>query len=91
MTERPRRGWTRSFLRAGPAPFFFLGLTAWAYATVLTVTDGDFVYPLDDPYIHLAVAENLTQGHYGLNLAEPSSPASSVVWPGLLALGLALG
>ncbi|MEL6445888.1 MAG: hypothetical protein AAFR95_15680 [Bacteroidota bacterium] len=91
MTERSRRDWTRSLLRAGPAPFFFLGLTAWAYAAALTVTDGDFVYPLDDPYIHLAVAENLTQGHYGLNLAEPSSPASSVVWPGLLALGLIAG
>ena len=45
MTERSRRDWTRSLLRAGPAPFFFLGLTAWAYAAALTVTDGDFVYP----------------------------------------------
>ncbi|MEM6785761.1 MAG: hypothetical protein AAF624_18720, partial [Bacteroidota bacterium] len=81
----------RSVLRVGAAPALFLSLTLWATLRVVGVTGGAFVYPLDDPYIHLAVAENLTQGHYGLNLAEPSSPASSVVWPWLLALGLAVG
>lgn len=43
------------------------------------------VYVLDDPYIHLAMAENLLRGHYGVNLGEYSSPSSSVIWPLLLA------
>jgi hypothetical protein len=46
---------------------------------------GHFQYPMDDPYIHLALAENLAHGHYGLNPGEPSSPSSSILWPLLLA------
>jgi len=45
---------------------------------------GVFTYTLDDPYIHLALAENLAHGHYGINPGEPSSPSSSIVWPFLL-------
>ncbi|MEM8599703.1 MAG: hypothetical protein AAGF99_07270 [Bacteroidota bacterium] len=87
----PRRSPASALVRAAAAPVLFLGLAFWAALRVVDATGGAFVYPLDDPYIHLAVAENLAQGHYGLNLATPSSPASSVVWPGLLAAGLALG
>ncbi len=47
--------------------------------------DGVFTYTLDDPYIHLALAENLAHGHYGINAGEASSPSSSIVWPFLLA------
>ena len=47
--------------------------------------DGHFVFSLDDPYIHLALAENIARGHYGINLDAPSSPSSSIVWPFLLA------
>ncbi|HEX9669076.1 MAG TPA: hypothetical protein VGC93_06280, partial [Thermoanaerobaculia bacterium] len=42
-------------------------------------------YTLDDPYIHLALAENIARGHYGINLSEPSSPSSSILFPFLLA------
>ena len=48
--------------------------------TLLGINDGKFVYTLDDPYIHFAVAENLLNGHYGVNATEPSAPSSSVVW-----------
>ncbi|MCA0041899.1 hypothetical protein [Celeribacter litoreus] len=43
-------------------------------------------YALDDPYIHLALAENLLHGHYGINPGEVASPSSSILYPFLLAL-----
>ncbi len=46
--------------------------------------DGHFVYTLDDPYIHLALSENIAQGHYGINRNEFTAPSSSVLWPFLL-------
>ncbi len=55
-----------------------LGLTLW-------LNGGRFAYTLDDAYVHLALAENIPLGHYGLNLEEPSSPSSSILWPFLLA------
>jgi hypothetical protein len=44
-----------------------------------------FSYTLDDPYIHLALAQGIMQGNYGINPAEITSPSSSVIWPFLLA------
>lgn len=43
-------------------------------------------YTLDDPYIHLALARNILDGHYGINAGEWSSPSSSILWPFMLAL-----
>ena len=48
---------------------------------ILSLNDGKLVYTLDDPYIHLAVAENIPRGTYGVNLGEPSAPSSSIVYP----------
>lgn len=45
---------------------------------------GAFDYPLDDPYIHLAIAEMIAQGGYGVNMQELSSPGSSALYPLLL-------
>ena len=53
-------------------------------AAVLYCTGGHFTYTLDDPYIHLALAQKIGQGHYGINLSEPSAPSSSVLWPLLM-------
>jgi hypothetical protein len=53
--------------------------------TILHRDDGVFTYSLDDPYIHLALAENLAHGHYGINPGEAASPSSSILWPLLLA------
>lgn len=56
-------------------------ITAGIFAT----NGGVFVYTLDDPYIHLAVAENLyVYSNYGINPAEFSTPSSSMLWPLLL-------
>jgi len=56
----------------------------WA---ILHRNGGVFTYTLDDPYIHLALAEKIAQGHYGINSGEASAPSSSIVWPFLLAPG----
>ena len=63
---------------------FYLIVVVGLVAGVLLATGGHFVYALDDPYIHLAMAENIAQGHYGINAGEFSSPSSSIVWPFLL-------
>ena len=69
-----------------------LFVVAVEFALILWTTNGQFTYTLDDPYIHLALAENLARfGHYGLNLQDYSSPSSSILWPLLLVPFLALG
>ena len=57
----------------------------------LGLTDGRLIYTLDDPYISLAVAENILHGGYGINPDEYSSPSSSIVYPWLLAITEWLG
>ena len=48
--------------------------------------DGNFVYALDDPYIHLDLARQIaTTGLYGVNPGEYAAPSSSIIWPFLLA------
>lgn len=44
-----------------------------------------FEYPLDDVYIHLAMAEQIANGGYGVNAGEYASAASSPLYPFLLA------
>ena len=67
-------------------------VVAFELALILWTTQGNFTYTLDDPYIHLALAENLARfGHYGLNLEEYSSPSSSILWPLLLVPLLQIG
>ncbi|MDO8548804.1 MAG: hypothetical protein Q7S39_01455 [Ignavibacteria bacterium] len=53
--------------------------------TILILNSGLIVYTTDDAYIHLALAENILKGHYGVNLQEYSSPSSSILWPLILA------
>ena len=55
------------------------------------LTDGSFYFTLDDPYIHLSVAEQILRGEYGVNQGEYSSPSSSILYPFLLALPLFAG
>lgn len=62
-----------------------VGVVLLQCLAILRLNSGVLVYVLDDPYIHLAMAENLLRGHYGVNLGEYSSPSSSAMWPFLLA------
>jgi hypothetical protein len=59
---------------------------------VASVVQCDFrlVFALDDAYIHLAVADQILSGGYGVNVGEYSSPSSSIIWPYFLALTEAL-
>lgn len=55
---------------------------------IFSFTGGHFSYTLDDPYIHLAMAEALAVGHYGINQGEITAPSSSVIWPFLFVPGV---
>jgi hypothetical protein len=63
----------------------FLFLFLLEFLGILFLNDGKFVYTLDDAYIHLAVAEEIARGHYGVNAHEFSAPCSSALWPFLIA------
>jgi hypothetical protein len=60
--------------------FILMGITL----LILEQTEWHFTYTLDDPYIHLKLAQNILSGHYGLNLSEYSAPSSSILWSFLL-------
>lgn len=51
----------------------------------LIITEGNLTYTLDDPYIHLALARQIADGHYGLQAGAYAAPSSSIIWPFLLA------
>lgn len=55
-------------------------------AVAMSRNGWSFEYPLDDVYIHLAMAEQIAAGGYGVNAGEFASAASSPFYPFLLAL-----
>ena len=64
---------------------FLLCLIAAELIFILKLNNGLLVYTLDDPYIHLALGENIRHGHYGINTGELSAPSSSILWPFIIA------
>lgn len=89
VTSPPRRG--AAFLRtvgpAGVASGVLLALVAWFVRRALVLNDGQWVYPIDDAYGHLAVAKHLVRdGLWSYSAANGfDSGISSLVWPLLLA------
>lgn len=63
------------------------GQTFWAWQA----TGGANLYPLDDTYIHLAMARELLNGNWGLEPGRFANASSSPLYPVLLALGHSLG
>jgi hypothetical protein len=55
------------------------------FMAILWLNSRMLVFTLDDAYIHLALAENIRHGHYGVNINEFSAPSSSILWPFLIA------
>lgn len=73
-------------------PILLLWLSLFMVELVASISlcDGRLVFTLDDPYIHLAVADHILSGGYGVNGSEFSSPSSSIIWPYLIAVAEAL-
>jgi hypothetical protein len=86
MNPERKRSLERTDLRIlmMAAAGLYLVLVALTFFRIKALNDGHFVYALDDPYIHLALSEQIAHGHYGINPGEASSPSSSVIWPFLL-------
>jgi hypothetical protein len=55
-------------------------------SNVTRYTHGIFMYPFDDTFIHLTIADNLLKGNWGVNPNEFSSASSSILYTLLLAL-----
>lgn len=79
----------RSILRHQPAAFvslLFCLIILAMYFAISRQTGGMFVYPLDDSYIHLALARTLIQSHtWGIDRSHFASTSSSPGWTVLLA------
>lgn len=76
--------WRRVLLPAG-------AMLCAEFLAILVINGGHFNFALDDPYIHLAMAEEILHGHYGINPGEPAAAASSILFPVLLAPFVAIG
>jgi hypothetical protein len=74
-------------LNAAMTAALSLILLGWA----ILRCDGRLIFSLDDPYIHLSMAEQIARGEYGINPGEPASASSSILYPFLLAPAVALG
>lgn len=58
---------------------------------MLGLTGGQLVYPLDDAYIHMAIAKNVAlHGVWGVSAEHFSATSSSPLWTALLSLAYAL-
>lgn len=55
-------------------------------AAVMNQTEGVFMYPLDDPFIHMEIAANLAfHSNWGINPTEFASASSSILYTLILA------
>jgi hypothetical protein len=53
--------------------------------SILRLNHGTFIYSMDDPYIGLALSDQIRHGNYGMNTGLHAAPASSILYPLLLA------
>ncbi|MGC4061879.1 MAG: hypothetical protein QM749_13935 [Aquabacterium sp.] len=80
----PRTGdtWTSMWWRHGLGALLVTGALFW----LSMGSGGVFSYPLDDTYIHMALARTLaTSGVWGLSPQVPAAASSSPLWTMLLA------
>lgn len=55
------------------------------FLSILKLNKGTFIYSMDDPYIGLALSDQIRHGNYGMNNGLPAAPDSSILYPFLLA------
>jgi hypothetical protein len=55
------------------------------FQQVLSHTKNVYIYPFDDTYIHLTIADNLLRGNWGINPGQFVSASSSVLYTLILA------
>jgi len=55
------------------------------FVSILRLNQGVFVYSLDDAYIELALSDQIRHGNYGMTAGLHAAPASSILYPFLLA------
>ncbi len=65
---------------------FLFSIIIIEFVAILILNNGILVYTLDDAYIHMALAENIHNWHYGVNATEFSAASSSILWPLIIAL-----
>lgn len=66
-----------------------IGHTLLMYRAALKHTGGNISYPVDDTFIHLALAKHLAlDGTYGIAANQFAATSSSVGWPILLSLAI---
>jgi hypothetical protein len=53
--------------------------------SIMKLNDGTFLYTMDDPYITLAISDQISHGNYGVNTGLHAAPSSSILFPFLLA------
>ena len=70
----------------------FILLVAACILVSLHLNNANFVYPLDDTYIHMTIARNLAlHGNWGMNPAVFASASSSILYTLLLASAFLIG
>jgi hypothetical protein len=83
------------FSRIDATSVAILGGIALVFAVVLAGTllaaGGHLVYPIEAPYVHLTLGDQIADGHYGLVAGEPAAPSSTILYPFLLAALSPLG
>jgi len=57
------------------------------FLSIMKLNAGTFIYTMDDPYITLAVSDQIRHGNYGVNPGIHAAASSSILFPALLALG----
>lgn len=80
----------KSFLKAHWPLIIILAALCIVTAIVLAIAvprmNGNLVYAIDDPYIHMAIAKNLVNnGNWGPTPFEYASASSSILWTLLIA------
>ncbi|MGD0730930.1 MAG: hypothetical protein ABR956_06680 [Terracidiphilus sp.] len=54
------------------------------FFSILKLNGGTFIYTADDPYIALALSDQVRHGNYGINSGQHASPCSAILPPLLL-------